>query len=99
MGFDIDKAREELDRIAQSAGEAIHNAIDSTGDGMNDTVAHAEEGLASGLSKLATGIDDITENTPLKGLGDKIGLSGRDLASRMERDASDHLADPYSIGE
>ncbi len=99
MAIDFNKAKEELDKLAQEAGRVIHDAIDKTGDGLNDGAAHAENSLADGLNKIASSIDDVTEGTPLKDLGDKIGLEGRELASKLDKDADDHLADENSIGE
>lgn len=90
---------ENLDRLAENAGEALHKAIDMSGDGLNDLAAHIEDKLGDALRESAELIDDITEDTPFKELGDKIGEGGRELADKLDNDAIKHLEDQASVGE
>lgn len=90
---------EGLEELAENAGEALYKAIDASGDGLNDLAAHIEDKLGDGLRAGANLIDELTETTPLKELGDKLGEGGRELAEKLEGNANKHLEDLSSTGE
>lgn len=95
----IENAKKTLENVADKIGGGLQGNVDKTGDTFNDAAAVVESKLAEGLSGVATAVDDLTENTPLKGIGDKIGVAGRDAAGKLEKDSDEHLEDAYPTGE
>ena len=88
-------AEEALDAV----GDAMLDAVGTTGGALQDAAAKAVDLTGEAVDDVSDFIDDVTEDGPLKKIGDRVGEAGREAAERIKRKAEEMEQDddPASV--